>query len=259
MAHPHGLISWADVSAVDMDAAKEFYGGLFGWLAEDQFMDGQRVYSMFSKDGKAVAGLGAHPQELIDQGVPPMWSSYVAVADADAVAAAFTEHGGSLMMPPMDVMDSGRMFFGIDPTGAALGFWQAGTHAGAEAFNEPGFMTWNELLTHDLEGALEFYAKVLPWVPAPMEGSPDPYFMFMLGEKPTGGAMAMPPSLPDGIPAHWMVYFDVEDADATAVKAVELGGEVRMSPFDVGVGRVAVIADPQGGVFSVITPSTPAT
>ncbi len=254
MAHPHGLISWADVSAIDMDAAKEFYGGLFGWQAEDQFMDGQRVYSMFSKDGVSVAGLGPHPQELTEQGVPPMWSSYVAVDDADAVAAGFTEHGGTLMMPPMDVMDSGRMFFGVDPTGAALGFWQAGAHDGAGAFNKTGFMTWNELLTRDLDTALEFYGNVMPWSPVSMEGSPEPYFMFMLGEKPTGGAMAMPPSLPAEVPAHWMVYFQVENADATVALAEELGGTSQMPPFDTGVGRVAVLADPQGGVFSVIAP-----
>ncbi len=251
MGYPHGMITWADVSAIDVDAAKQFYSGAFGWDAEDQFMDGQRVYTMFSKDGKATAGMGEHPQELVEQGVPPMWSSYVNVDDVDAAAAVFTEHGGQIMMPPMDVMDSGRMFFGIDPTGAALGFWQARAHEGAGAFNDPGYMTWNELLTRDLDRALEFYQAVLPWTAAPME-MPEPYFMFMLGEKPTGGAMTMPPSLPGQIPAHWMVYFSVEDADAFATKASELGGGPTMPPFDTGVGRVAMIADPQGAVFGVI-------
>lgn len=259
MAYAHGLITWADLNSPDVDASVEFYRGVFGWDAVDQFDESGeiRVYVMFTKDDKLVAGLGGRQPGSME-GVPALWTTYVNVDDIGAAAEAFVAHGGTGMMPePMQVMDNGWMFYGTDPTGAAIGMWQPGTHIGAGDFNKTGFMMWNEVLTRDVPAAIEFYSNVFGWEIGPMEGSPSPYWVIMAGGRMNGGVMEMPEGMPESVPAHWMAYFVVDDADATAATVERLGGSVAAQPFDTGIGRIAVLADPHGGSFSVIAPNEP--
>lgn len=254
--YPNGLITWADNSTSDVDLARRFYTDVFGWVAEDQFMDGVHVYTRFLKDGKQAAGLIGLSAKSIEMGASSMWTTYVGVDDVDAIAGAFSANGGRLLVAPMDVGDKGRMAYGLDSTGAAIGFWQPGTHLGADAFNDPGFMTWNELVTRDLDRALEFYPTVLPWAATPMEGAPEPYHLFMLDERPNGGVIAMPDDASTDTASHWAVYFAVEDADATAARAVELGATVGKLPYDSAVGRIIALTDPLGADFSIVSPPT---
>lgn len=249
-----GTPSWVDYMAADLETAKSFYGTLFGWDLDDQFdPDGNHIYTNARKDGKSVAGLFACPEELAGQGVPPMWNTYVAVADADAAAGAVTSAGGSVTMAPMDVMDQGRMATFLDPTGAAFGVWQAGRHKGAEVVNEPGSLVWNELVTPDITSASEFYARVFSWQAADSPMGTDEYTVFHLEgttpEQAIAGGMA--PPMPQ-IPTHWGVYFGVQDTDATLEAATGAGarlmGEAQDSPF----GRIAHLLDPQGGSFAII-------
>jgi predicted enzyme related to lactoylglutathione lyase len=151
-------------------------------------------------------------------------------------------------MAPFDVMDAGRMSFVMDPSGAPVALWQAGQHIGATLVNEPGTLNWNELLTSD-PGVTRFYSDVLGMTPNTMDMGIGPYTMFEVDGQPVGGTM--PPQAP-GVPNHWHVYFGTDDADAAAAKAAELGGSVVVPPFDTPVGRIAVLSDPQGAVFSVI-------
>ena len=78
------------------------------------------------------------------------------------------------------------------------------------------------------------------------------YALARFGFLTLGGST--PPPM-EGVPNHWHVYFAVEDADATAGKATELGGSVMVAPFDTPVGRIAILTDPQGAVFSVLKPA----
>src|SRR4051812_34112528 len=152
-----GTPSWVDVSTTDIEAAKAFYGSLFGW--ESVSYPEMGGYTNFTLDGKLVCG-GVPIQS---PGQPPAWSTYVCVADADATARAVGENGGQGAYEPMDVADLGRMAVCIDPTGAFFGLWQPGTHKGAQVVNQPGSFCWNELDTRDIEGAKAFYTKVFPW------------------------------------------------------------------------------------------------
>lgn len=267
MGYQHGLFSWADVSAPDPAAASKFYVGLFGWEAEDQQgPDGSYIYTMFRQDGKAVAGLGAQPQEMADQGIPPIWNSYVSVDDIDATVAKWTEAGGTVMVPTMDVMTSGRMAILVDPYGATLSLWQAGDHVGAEVFNKPGTLTWNELNTRNVDGAKEFYGKALGWTFEPFEGSDPLYWLLTIPAKVqgdpvsednfNGGILTMDESFPEGTQPFWSVYFLVADTDAAAAKVVELGGRVMAPAMDTPAGRIAVVSDPQGGSFLMISAAT---
>ena len=146
------------------------------------------------------------------------------------------------------------MSFVIDPSGAPVALWQAGQHIGATLVNEAGAISWNELVTTD-PGVTKFYSDVVGLTAETMDMGGQPYTVFKVGEAMVGGSMA--PQMP-GVPNHWHVYFGTDDADATAAKAAELGGKVIVPPFDTPVGRMAVLSDPQGAVFSLFQAPPPA-
>ena len=249
-SYTQGTPNWVDLQTSDQDAAKAFYAGLFGWSYDDQPMPQGPVYSMALLGGHPVAAIAPQPPEMAAAGVPPMWNTYIAVDSVDEAAGKVEAAGGKVAMAPFDIMDAGRMAFVMDPAGAPVALWQAGQHIGATLVNEPGTLTWNELITAD-PGAFKFYSDVLGLSTSTMDmgAGGGEYTMFEVGGQPVGGSM--PPQAP-GVPNHWHVYFAVDDADATAAKAAELGGTVIMPPFDTPVGRIAVLGDPQGAVFSVI-------
>ena len=244
-----GTPSWVDLSTSDPEAARAFYGELLGWEFDVGPAEAGH-YAMCLVRGRMVAGLVGQFQE----GMPTVWTIYIATDDADAALQRVAEAGGKTMMGPMDIMDQGRMAIASDVTGAVFGVWQAGVHTGAQLVNEPGALTWNELVTRDLAAATEFYTKVFGYtweVVDTGEGGP-PYQLFKVGENVVGGAMQMDDRWPAEIPPHWMLYFAVEDVDAVAAAAERLGGAVQVAAHDSPYGRWAVLRDPQGGMFSVI-------
>jgi predicted enzyme related to lactoylglutathione lyase len=246
-----GTPSWVDLGTPDVEAAVEFYGGLFGWdIPESENAEQTGGYRQAMLSGKPVAGM----MPLMQEGQPPAWSTYVSVADADATAAAVKEAGGNVIAEPMDVMDLGRMAIFVDPTGAAFGIWQAGTFPGAALVNEPGAISWNELNTRDLEAAKAFYGAVFGWTFEDQDmGEMGSYTTIKLGEDMVGGMLDMAGrGVPDQIPAHWQVYFAVEDTDATVALAKEKGGSVMVEPIDIPAGRFAIFTDPFGASFAAI-------
>ncbi len=247
-SYAQGTPNWVDLQTSDQDAAKAFYAGLFGWTYDDQPMPQGRMYSMAVLGGHPVAAIASQSPELAAAGAPPMWNTYLAVDSVDEAAGRVEAAGGKVAMAPFDVMDAGRMAFVLDPAGAPVALWQANQHIGATLVNEPGAVTWNELITTD-PGVVKFYADVLGMTTSTMDMGGGPYTVFEAGGRMVGGTTA--PQMP-GVPNHWHVYFEVADADAAAAKAAELGGTVMVAPFDIPVGRIAVIGDPQGAVFSII-------
>jgi uncharacterized protein len=245
-----GTPSWVDLASPDLDAAVEFYTGLFGWevpAAENVEQTGG--YRRATKDGADVAGM----MPLMAEGQPTVWSSYVAVEDADATAAAVKEAGGSVMAEPMDVMDLGRLAIFVDPAGAVFGVWQAGTFPGAGRVNEPGALAWNELATRDPEAAKAFYGAVFGWGFEDREmGEMGTYTEWKLGEDSMGGMIDMRGRMPEEVPPHWLVYFAVENTDAALETVKASGGAVTVGPIDIPAGRFAVVSDPHGAMFAVI-------
>jgi uncharacterized protein len=249
-SYTQGTPNWVDLQTTDPAAAKAFYGTLFGWTFDDMPMPENGVYSMAMVGDHTVAAIAPQPPEMARNGVPPLWNTYIAVDDVDATAARVAQLGGSLMMEPFDINDAGRMAWVGDATGANAGLWQAGRHIGATLVNEPNTLTWNELISDDLPTALPFWEKLVGITG--QEGPPvgdQPYTMLYVGEAMAGGATA--PMMP-GIPNHWHVWFAVADADATAAAATAAGGSIMYGPEDIPIGRIVVITDPQGAVFSVI-------
>jgi predicted enzyme related to lactoylglutathione lyase len=245
--YPPGTPTWVDLSTPDVDAGRAFYQTLFGWTTDEPAPPEYGGYAMFRKDGKLVAGSGP-----VMEGGHPAWTTYVRTADAAATAAKVREAGGEVVVEPMQVMTAGSMAILKDPTGAYFGVWQNGDHTGAELFNAPGALTWNELGTRDTEAAKRFYGAVFGWT-----AKGDNYIEWQLDGKTIGGCNDMnAQQMPDSIPAHWLVYFAVPSTDDAAEKVKELGGTVNMPPMDIpGMGRFAVVADPQGAVFAVFSQS----
>ncbi len=244
-----GTPSWVDLGTPDAAGSAAFYSGLFGWeITEGPPEDGG--YRMCMLNGHAVAGMG--PQMNAD--MPPYWTTYVTVTDADETTAAAEANGGQVLVPPMDVMDVGRMAIYMDPTGAAISAWQARSHIGAGLVNEPGTLCWNELATRDTDAAEAFYTSVFGWGTDVTDMGDFSYTSFTVNGNMVAGMMPMGDMYPPEVPSHWAVYFAVADCDASAAQVTELGGEVRSPPTDIpGVGRFAVCQDPQGAMFALMT------
>ena len=247
--YAQGTPSYVELTTPDQHAAKEFYGALFGWQLEDVDMGEAGVYVAASVRGESVAGISGQMPQLA--GHPAFWGVYLTVDDIDATVARVGPAGGKVEAGPFDVMELGRMASIQDPTGVRVNLWQAGQSIGSVRVNEPGCPIWHELTSPDLPTATQFYADVLgvAWESLPMETGDD-YTGLMVEGRPVGGAF--PPPM-EGIPPHWEVYFNVEDAAATAEQVSGLGGRVLQEPWDVpGVGRLAMLMDPQGGVFGLM-------
>lgn len=249
-AWPEGTPCWVDLGVADMDKARAFYGGLFGWDMEPGPPE-VGGYTMCLKNGHAAAGVG--PKQ--DPDMPSVWVTYLAADDVDAVAGRVTENGGRIMMEPMDVMDVGRMAIGSDPAGAIFGLWQARAHIGAAIANEPGAFTWNENMSRDWEAAKAFYGSVFGWGFNDMSAEGFSYATFTVDGRDVGGVGALPDEVPEEVPANWGTYFAVDDADAAVQKVRDLGGQVLQEPFDTPFGRMARVTDDQGAVFSIAGPT----
>ena len=251
-----GTPSWVDNASADPAGAARFYSQLFGWETEDVMpaeADGE--YHMARLRGKDVAALGSQPME----GVPAVWNTYVTVEDVEATAEAVSEAGGKVMMEAFDVFDAGRMAVLADPLGRRVHGLAAEAAIGAYIVNEPNALSWNELATRDPEGSKQFYGKVFGWRTSEIAFAGGTYTVWyppgveVEQGNGVGGMMEINEQFPADMPPHWLVYFAVADTDATAAKAGELGGSIMVEPFDAeGVGRIAVLADPNGAAFSVI-------
>ena len=247
-----GMPNWFELGTTDQAAAKQFYGELFGWTYFDAPTAPGESYTMFKLDGRDVGATYTLPKTLLDQGVKPHWNVYFAAPELDAVAAKVPQLGGTLIHPPFDVMDQGRMSICRDPGGAMFSLWQAKKHHGAVAARETNAVGWVELATWDVKQANEFYTGLFGWE---TKGSANmaTYLEFSTGGHPLGGLLPMDDNW-KGMPSHWGIYIQVADCDAVVAKAKAMGGTLLWGPHDApGVGKFAAISDPQGAAFHVIT------
>jgi predicted enzyme related to lactoylglutathione lyase len=265
-----GVPCWIDTSQPDPAAAVEFYGALFGWKFADVMPDDSAgEYHIARLAGGDVGAVSSPPE-----GAPAaaVWNTYVWVEDAAETADKVRAAGGSVLTEPFEVGPSGSMAVCADPEGAAFCLWQPGEHRGAAVVNEHGSLNFNVLNTRDPAAAKRFYGAVFGWDTIDMGaggyGWALPAYGDFLEARQPGmrdnmAAMGAPPrfeevvasmtTIPagdDSTPAHWAVTFAVDDADAIAKRAAELGGTVLVAPFDAPWVRMTVIADPQGATFT---------
>jgi predicted enzyme related to lactoylglutathione lyase len=254
-SYAQGTPCWIDLATTDLDGAEKFYERLFGWESNRQDMGEGGWYSMQLLKGKDAAAIYTLSQEMRAQGIPPHWATYIAVDDADKAAKRVEVAGGTVVVGPMDVYESGRMVVAADSTGAHVMLWQARNHIGSRIVNEHGALVWNELLTDDAEKAASFYREVLDIGIERMQG-PFDYTLFKVGGRSVAGIMQKTPEMAE-IPNVWTIYFHVDDCDAAVETTNRLGGEVEMGPRATEMGPFAVLADPQGAYFNVIASTSP--
>lgn len=243
---PAGTPSWADLSVPDLPRAVAFYSAVLGWTMVDSGPD-FGSYHIAQVEGRSAAGIGP----VVQEGQPTFWTLYLASDDADATAKLVGEHGGTVVLPPMDVGGNGRMSIAADPTGAVFGIWEARGMVGAAVYNEPGGLVWEDARLTDVPAGREFYTDVFGWSYGEVPGLPlAEYGTFAAGGDPLGGLGGMMGD-PAGTPSYWLVYFGVTDADAAFGKVQELGGAVLKPAEDTPFGRMGVVADPFGAPFAL--------
>jgi uncharacterized protein len=254
-----GVPCWIDTTQPDPEAAVAFYGGLFGWQFEDVMPPGSPVrYFIARLGGGDVAAVSSQPE-----GAKTAWNTYIWVESADETAEKVRAAGGTLLGEPMDVGEAGRMVVCADPAGATFSLWQPKAHRGATVVNEPGSVNFNDLHTSDVDGARAFYGAVFGWDLLDMSMWALPAYGDFLEERNPGTRARVAefggPSRFEEVvasllridgPARWGVTFGVDDADAIASRAAELGGKVLIPPVDAPWVRTTVIADPAGAVFT---------
>jgi len=243
-----GAPLWVDLGTTDVKGAAAFYGSLFGWTHEDLGPDAGG-YGMFKFEGKDVAGVGP----ATDTARGTSWSTYFATTDAGDTARKVEEHGGKIVMEPLQVFDSGTTAVFTDPHGAFFQAWQPGQMRGFQMFRVPGSFSWVELMTPDVDTAKTFYREVLGLTTRDIHMDGElMYTLLQAGGESAAGMMKIAPEMVAmGMQPHWSVYFEVDDADASADKAVRLGA-TEILRQDSPAGRFAVLTDPQGGGFSII-------
>ncbi|MGO9257984.1 MAG: VOC family protein [Bryobacteraceae bacterium] len=251
---PPGSFCWIELATVDQNAAKQFYTALFGWSFVDGPMGPDEIYTMFKLQGRDVGAAFTLNQAMREQGVPPNWALYVSSASADDTVQAALDAGGRAIAGPFDVADYGRMAVLQDPTGAMVSVWEPRSHAGFGIAGEPGTLCWADLSTPDPETASAFYNAAFGWsFDLGQDGSG--YLHINNGDTGIGG---IPPAAmrSPGAPPHWMIYMLVADCDQSAAQAKELGARLYLEPMSIeNVGRMAVVADPQGAVFALFQPA----
>ena len=251
--YPHGVTSWIDTEQPDVEAARAFYAGLFGWKTTGV------IATLDDQEVAAIAPGGA----------PARWNTYVAVDDADATAAAVTAHGGTVVSAPADAGPDGRAAACTDPSGAELRLWQAGRRPGAQRVNTPGAWNFSDLHTPDRDAALSFYTPLFGWravdlgqgagtmIQVPGYGDHlaatiDPGIHERQASAPPGfadviGGLVV---IGTGDTPHWHVTFTVADRDDSAGTAERLGATIVRSSDNLWT-RDALVRDPQGAEFTI--------
>lgn len=228
----------------DVERARRFYGEVVGWETKSsggEFAD----YFIASRDGKAAAGLGP-----VNEGAPPAWTVYMASDDVEAACKAVEANSGTIVVPAAQVGDAGRMAIAADPNGAVFGIWEAKDFIGAEIYNEPGGLTWEDARCSDPARAREFYSGVFGYTYGDIPGMDDYKTFGLAPDYPLGGIGAQW----DSPRPQWLAYFSVESTDDAVAAAAANGGSIVRAAEDTPYGRMATLADPDGCWFAVIQP-----
>lgn len=245
-----GKFVWYELVTPDAQRAQAFYGEVLGWKTQS-FPMGDFSYDMvFVGDGM----IGGYARPTRDD-EPSHWIACVSVTDVDASARSATENGGMVLEPPLDIPHAGRRARIADPQGAELYLFKREMDDPPDGPAPLGAFCWNELYTPDPRGAVAFYEKVVGFAHVERRVGPESYYILSAGGEDRGGVTH---HLPPGVPAHWLPYVHIDDADAATARAQQSGGTVHVQPADIpGVGRFGVVQDPTGALLAVLKPLPP--
>lgn len=245
---PNGAPCWVELMSSDPDRSAAFYHELLGWETGEPNPEfgGYRILSL---GGEQVAGL---MQAQPGMPVTDVWSVYLCVDDAVPTVAAARKAGSEIIADAMAVGDLGTMAVITDAGGAVIGMWQPGEHRGGVVATDNAPCHF-ELQTRDFDASVAFYETVFGWKPE-QTPSDDPTFRYTVlnvADGENAGIMDATAFLPEGVPAHWGIYFAVPDVDATLATTEKLGGSIVMPAEDTPYGRLAVATDVNGATFKL--------
>ncbi|MER5962826.1 VOC family protein [Streptomyces sp. NPDC002057] len=246
--HTPGAPCWVSLMVHGLDATQEFYNALFEW----EFVPGPQQLGPYVRallDGREVAGIGQLPP---DQHLPIAWTPYLATVDADETAEGIRGCGGTVAVGPLDAGEAGRLAICSDPVGAVFGVWEAAAHHGTATAGPPGTSVWNELITYETSSVGKFYRSVFGYEVEPVVSADHDYATLLVDGRPVASLHGVGNALPRDRGPHWMTYFEVADTDAAARLVLQLGGQVLQPPRDATAGRLALVADPEGAVFTLV-------
>lgn len=266
--HAHGVPNWIDLHTASIADARRFYEALLGWSFQGRLtlasipldhgdpgpgLQGATTAMARLDDGPAAEFI-ERGESFGDMALLSNWIPYVYVDDLPATLSLVEASGGLVASPPARRGDMAMVATIIDPNDAPLCLWQPLTLTGA-AIHRPGALTWIELETPDLDMAAKFYGELFGWdagqVTLNNDVGEEIYTLFTKNGERVAGAVqtAMP-----GMDASWSPAFLVPDVDAAAAVCSANGGVQMAEPFDIPVGRQAVLVDPGGAAFSILGP-----
>lgn len=250
---PTGSPCWADLWTSDVEGSRRFYGGLFGWEADEPNPE-FGGYFMFTRNGVPTAGAMGDMGDTAEMQANDTWKIYLATDDMAKTIEAAEVAGAQIVVPGMEVGDAGIQAVLIDPTGAEVGAWQEREFPGFTVLNEHGAPSWCELHTRDHPGAVDFYRSVFHWETSSVADTDESRYTTMTDPTRDGdlaGIMDAKSFLPPATASFWSIYWEVDDADAAVTRVKALGGSVVMDIEDTPYGRLATVADPAGAQFKL--------
>lgn len=239
---------WVDVSCRDPEASRRFYSGVLGWSYRVDPDPAAGGYTYAYVGSRPVAGIAGQPSPP-----PATWTVYLATGDINRLAGLVTSNSGHIYYGPLDFPGKGTMIVGADPGGATIGFWEP-DESWTLRTGGPGALYWAELNTWEPKAADHFFANLFGFR---VDGGED-YTGYSMGIRTRLGRVRMGPGFPADTAPHWMPYFAAEPrtgVDAAVQRALDLGGQLVTNPYDSGFGRIAVVRDPAGAVFSLVDPT----
>ena len=245
---PTGRFVWFDYISPDIKKAQAFFGELFHWKTQE-VPSAAGPYTMIAVGDQTIGGYTTTPK-----GAPSHahWLSSLQVQDAKATSELVTAQGGKVLKPAEKMGDFGTFAIVADPLGGYFALWQPVNVQGNGDYREAVHTwCWNELLTQDVDKSLAFYTKIGGFTVEKMAMPNGDYSILNAGGKGRAGVMKAQQAQ---IPQAWLPYVQVENADQTLAKAKKLGSDVKMTENVPGVGRIGVIADPQGAWIGVLQP-----
>jgi predicted enzyme related to lactoylglutathione lyase len=240
--------AWVDLATTDPAAARAFYAKVFGWNIEVNPDPQYGGYAIAKVDGHDAAGIGG----MMSPDQPSAWSVYIGSDDLGALSQQITAAGGKVIAPAFDVGDQGRMAVFQDPSGAFISAWQATRMRGFQTEGANAF-GWAEVNARGVDKVVPFYQQVFGWTPKTTGTPEQPYTEFQVDSRSIGGATEMNPMVPAEVPSYWLVYFTVNEVDASHKTALESGARELVAPMDFPGGRMSILNDPQGAAFGLMT------
>jgi predicted enzyme related to lactoylglutathione lyase len=242
-----GRFVWHDLMSKDVNAAKRFYGSLFGWRFEDG-KRGDRPYTLARLASEPVAG-------IVDVGALPnagaQWLTFMAVADVDKTVAQVRSDGGEILLEPREVPSIARAAVIADPQGAPLGLAQLRRNVADPAQPKPNHFFWQEYLAKDAAKGLEFYKRVAGYDSKISDTQLGIEYHILSKTRPRAGLFQLPPTATDVLP-NWLPYVLVDDPAALASRVTSLGGRILVPAApDRRKGTLVVIADPEGAPLAL--------